>query len=1171
MMRLTTFVLLCGCLFFADKGIAQSARVTLSVKQISLEQFFNIIESQTGYRFSYSAAVIPIHKKVDIWAKNESLETLLTRTLKQLGLSHRLMSEKVIGITDTRLTAPSSIPLPPPYPQLPDTITIHGTVVDENGKPIANAAIQVRGTNKGISSAPDGTFSISLTAPAFTLDISSLNFVPRELTVSSGITRYRIMMEATAESLSEIVVVAYGTTRKGAYTGSVAQINSEKIAERSVTNVLNYIEGSAPGIQSTSSNGQPGSSPTIRIRGFGSVSASNAPLFVLDGAIYDGNISDINANDIDNFSILKDAAATALYGNKAVNGVIMISTKKGKRGQNRVQLRVNQGIYTRGMPEYNRVNAYQYYPLMWEALRNSLVYPASGTNAIPIADANQLASGVYPRFTTGANAGKQNYNGTAYSDISQLLVNNPFNVASTDIVRVDGTINPNARLLYPDDLNWYKALSRTGQRQDYTLATSGGTERRDYYISLGYNNEKGFINQSDFRRFTGRVNVNTQPLNWFKTGLNLSAAIANGNNANDELSTGFVNPFFFTRDIGPIYPVYQHNATTGAFILDNNGQKQYELGLNRASGGKAGRNVVAETALNKNIKKTNTISARSYGTITLYKGLNFTSNISVDLANLDNPTYDNKIVGDGAGDNGRASKTSSATTSYTFNQLFTYNQSFNQHHIDVLAGHENYDFNYRYSYGARSGQILENNTELINFTTTTDLTSYTYKDRTESYLSRINYDFKSKYLFSASFRRDGSSRFYQHARWGNFWSVGAGWRLDQEKYISQLKWVNMLKLRGSYGVVGNNFILNSTGDNNYYAWQALYQLNRNNALEPGYLQSSLENKDLKWETNRQLDLGVDFSLFNNRLSGTIEYFNKNSYDLLYSVPLPVSGGIDAKNMNIGTAYNRGLEVQLTGTWLQKKNFSWATTLNWTIFSNKITSQPQQEIIEETSKRMVGHSIYDYWLRQWYGVDPNDGAGLFVADKFVAGTTRINAKGDTVTTDYSNARFAYSGTAIPDFYGSISNTVAYKNFKLSFLITYQVGGKTYDAPYAYLMNTGNYGEALHTDVLRRWQKPGDITDVPRMDYSQVSNYQQQSTRYLVSSSYLNFRSATFTWAIPAKTTALLHIQDALLYITAENLGWLTARKGMNPQQAYSGLAFNAYAPARIYTLGLNITL
>lgn len=1172
MMKLTTLLLLCCCLLSVVSSFGQDTRVTLSVKQISLEQFFNILESQTGYRFSYSAAVIPLQKKIDIKARNEPLASLLTRTLQQLGLSHRLMSEHVIGITDTRLQTRSPIPSTPGYmPWQPDTITVHGTVTDENGNPISNAAVQVRGTNRGANTAPDGTFSITLIAPALTLDITSLNYVPRELTISSGVTRYRIMMEATAESLSEIVIVAYGISKKANYTGSVSQISSEKTAERSVTNALSVIEGSAPGVQTTTANGQPGSSPAIRIRGFGSVSASNAPLFVLDGAIYDGNLADINANDIDNFSILKDAAATALYGNKAVNGVIMISTKKGKRSNNKVQLRVNHGIYTRGMPEYSRVNAYQYYPLMWEALRNSLVYPATGTAAIPTADASQLASGLYPRFTTGTNAGKQNYNGTAYSDISQLLVNNPFNVASNNIVRADGTINPNAKLLYPNDLDWYKALARTGLRQDYSLSTSGGSERKDYYVSLGYNNEKGFINQSDFRRFTGRVNVNSQPLNWFKTGMNLSGAISGGNMANDGTSTGFVNPFYFTRDIGPIYPVYQHDATTGAYLPDANGQKQYDLGLNRASGGKAGRNVVAETALNRYYQNTNTISARTYATILLTKNLNFTSNISVDQYNYNYDTYDNNTVGDGAGDNGRASNTHSTTTSYTFNQLFTYNKTFKQHHVDVLAGHENYDFNYKYNYGARSGQILANNYDLVNFTTTTDLTSYTYKDRTESYLSRINYDFNNKYLLSGSFRRDGSSRFYQDSRWGNFWSVGAGWRLDQENAISKINWINLLKLRVSYGVVGNNFILNSTGDNNYFAWQALYQLNNNNASEPGYIQSSLENKDLKWESNQQFDLGLDFSLFKSRLSGTVEYFNKNSYDLLYSVPLPVSGGIDSKNMNIGTAYNRGIEVQLTGTWLRKKNLSWSTTVNWTTFTNRITSQPQAEIISDVNKRMVGHSIYDYWLRQWYGVDPGDGAGLYKAASYVAGTSRITAKGDTLTTDYSNAKMAYGGTAIPDFYGSISNTITYKNFRLSCLISYQVGGKTYDAPYASLMNGGNYGEALSTDMLRRWQKPGDVTDVPRMDYGQVTNYTAQSTRFLVSSSYLSFRTVSFSWSLPAKTISAMHLQDAMVYATGENLGWLTARKGMNPQQAFSGVTYNAYAPARTYTIGLNVTL
>lgn len=1173
-MRLTTFLLLACCLHVAAKGISQNARVTLSVKQVSLDRFFVMVEKQTEYRFSYSTAIVPLHKKIDIEANNEALETVLHRALQQLGLSYRMMNEKLIGITDARLkphTAPAQIDTYTTY--WADTlITIHGTVTDESGKPLANASVQVKGTAKGVNTGQDGKFTITIPAAATVLDISSLNYQSRMFPLTTGVTTYTIVLPASAESLSEVVVVAYGVVKKGTYTGSVSQITSEKIGDRPVTNILNVLDGAAPGVQSTAANGQPGSSPAIRIRGFASVSASNAPLYVVDGVIYDGNIANLGVDDIDNFSILKDAAATSLYGNKAANGVVMITTKKGKKGSNKVSVKASQGFYTRGIAEYDRVDAYQYYPLMWEAYRNSLVYPAlSTTTPIPQADASKLASGLYPRFTTGANAGKQNYNGAAYSDISQLLLNNPFNVAGNALVKEDGTLNPDARLLYTEDLDWYKAMARTGNRKDYSVATSGGTDKSDYYISFGYNNEKGFVTKSDYQRFSGRINVNSNPLKWFKTGMNLSGAISKGNYANDASSTGFANPFYFTRDIGPIYPIYQHDAT-GAYLLDAKGNKQYELGVNRASGAKAGRNVVAETEWNEDVFKRNIVSARTFGTISFLRDFTFTSNISVDLSNFSEPTYTNKIIGDGSGDGGRASNTATTTTSYTFNQLLSYSKNYNQHHIDVLAGHENYDYTYKYVYGARSGQVLDGNTELINFTTTTSLTSYTYNDRTESYLSRLNYDYQGRYLLSASYRRDGSSRFYKDSRWGNFWSVGAGWRLDQENFLAAAHWVNLLKIRASYGVVGNNFILNTAGTaDNYYAWQALYQLNRNNAAEPGYIQSALENKGLKWESNKQLDLGVDFSLFKNRLSGTVEYFHKNSYDLLYNVPLPVSAGLDTKNMNIGTAYNRGIEVQLTGQILQQKNFSWSMDINWTTFTNKITSQPQTEIVDGTKKRMVGRSIYDYWLRQWYGVDPEDGAGLYLASKYVAANSRITKNGDTVTTDYNNAKLDYFGTAIPDFYGSVTNNLSYKNFKLSFLISYQVGGKTYDVNYATVMNSGNYGEALHTDLLKRWQKKGDITDVPRMDFGQVTNYGAQSTRWLVSSSYLNFRSVNLSYTLPKKLASRLFVQGATIYAGAENLGWITARKGMNPQQSYSGVTSNVYAPARVYTIGLNVSL
>jgi TonB-dependent SusC/RagA subfamily outer membrane receptor len=411
----------------------------------------------------------------------------------------------------------------------------------------------------------------------------------------------------------------------------------------------------------------------------------NDPLYVVDGVVYDGGISNINMDDVESMSVLKDAASTALYGSRGSNGVIIITTKRGKKNRNQLSFKVTQGISERGIPEYDRVNAFEYYPLMWEAYRNSLVYAAT---PVPIGTANQ----------------------TATNGIKTNLGYNPFNVANNDIVRTDGTLNPNAQLLWADDLDWNKDLKSQGYRQEYGLNYNGGNEKSDYFASFGYLSDKGFIIRSDLRKFTGRLNVNTQPLKWFKTGLNIAGTVTNSNTASDASSTGYVNPFFFARNMGSIYPVYAHNQTTGEYMLDALGNRFYDYGNmsaigipNRPAGGSPGRHAPQETKLNEQLFKRNILSARGYADVYFTKDLKFTTNISVDLTSYYGSTYDNNIIGDGA-PAGRASKESSTTTSYTFNQLLSYSKAIKEHNFSILAGHENYSYNYNNFTGSRQGQ-----------------------------------------------------------------------------------------------------------------------------------------------------------------------------------------------------------------------------------------------------------------------------------------------------------------------------------------------------------------------------------------------------------------------------------------------------------------------------------
>ncbi len=1036
---------------------------------------------------------------------------------------------------------------------------ITGKVLDGKGSPVSGASIVIKGTTTGTSANSEGNFSLTVSPSARILVISSVNFTSVEVPIA-GKSSVSVTLQSVSENLGEVVVVAYGTVKKEALTGSVGTIKAAQIAQRPIGNVTNAIEGAIPGVVTSSSNGQPGSGLAIRVRGFGSINATSDPLFVVDGAPYVGGTSNINPDDVESVTVLKDAASTSLYGSRAANGVVMITTKKGQRGRNNVSLKATNGVVSRGLAEYDRLDAKQYYPIQWEAYRNSLVYPASGA-AISLDSANRVASGL-----------------TSRTSILGLLSYNPFNVAGNTIVGVDGKINPNAALIYGDDLDWTNDLMRNGTRKDYNLNFNGGADKSDYFVSLGYIKEEGFTKRSDLERFSARLNVNVQPKTWFKTGLNISGNYSVSNTASDGGSTNFVNPFFYSRNVGPIYPVYAHNMTTGQFLLDASGNKFYDLGNmggaqgvpNRPSGGFAGRHAIAETLLNEAIFRRTVASARTYQEFTFLKNFKFTNTVAIDFQTQNDATYENTLVGDGA-PAGRSRRSTSSSTGLVATQLLNYAQTFGSHRVEALAGHES--FNQRESGldAFKQGQSLSGNTELGNFTTINSANSSVDNYRVESYFSRVNYDFQSKYFLSGSIRRDGNSRFATESRWGTFWSVGGGWKIDKENFMRTITWIDALKLRGSYGVVGN---ADGIG---FYAYQGLYVF-ANNANEPGIVQSQTSslNRSLSWEKNKQFDIGIDFSLFKGRINGSVEYYDRGSSDLLFAVPQALSTGILSVNKNTATMFNKGIEVQLNGDIVRTKDFTWNMNVNVSTVKNEITKMPEgiPEFISGTKKFSVGQSIFGYWLRTYYGVDPTDGAALYVADNTASTTGRrilVNKNGgnDTLTTLQSNGKFEYHGSSIPDLYGSFTQSFSFKGFTLSALFTFQLGGSTYDANFQGLMSAGTYGGALSTAVLNRWQKAGDITDVPRMDAGRLVDFNATSSRWLIDASYLNIRTVSVTYALPKALLSRWKVNNSQVFVSAENLAFFSKRKGLNNQQAFSGVTSNGYPPARVISAGLSL--
>ena len=1018
---------------------------------------------------------------------------------------------------------------------LAQNINVSGVVTDAaTGEGVPFASIQVKGTMTGTSTDADGNYAISVPKNAI-LIVSSIGYINQEVAID-GRTVINVMLAPDTESIEETVVIAYGTVNKKDFTGSAAAIDSKKLEARPITNATNALEGITSGVQFTSASGQPGSAPSIRIRGFGSFSADSAPLYVVDGVPFDGAISNINSDDIESITVLKDAASSALYGARAANGVVLITTKKGRSEKINFSVRINHGFSVRGIPEYDRLDAYQYVPVEWDIMRNGFV--TAGTYG-SVAEASAAAS--------AAIMG------------SAALNNNPFNVAANQVVGTDGSLNSSAKLLYPDDLDWSKAVERLGHRQEYTMSAGGASQKSDYYFSIGYLNDQGYALRSYMERFNARMNVNVQPRKWIKTGLNMAGTMASGNTANTGSSTGYVNMFYFARNIGPIYPIHQHNAD-GSFVLDEEGNKVYDW-TNRGGGASSGRHIIAETLWNEDLYKRDILNTRGYVDIIFFEGLKFSVNVGYDTRNYLNSSFDNPHVGDGS-PSGRADNEHYRYDTVNLNQLLTYNKTFNGHTIDLLVGHESYRNQYRYFRGFRQGLVAEGNTELVNFTTTNSLTGYRNVYTTEGYLARANYNFAHRYYLSASFRRDASSRFYKDARWGNFWSVGGSWRIDQEPFMTAVPWVSQAKLRASYGSVGND------GTSSWYAWQSLYSINRN-ANTPGFLQStSAGNKELQWEKNMSFDVALEFGLFRDRITGQVEFFHRISDNLLFSVPLPTSSGVTSQWQNIGTMYNQGIELQLGADIIRKRDFTWNMSLNLSHLKNVITKLPQEEIIDGTKKYMVGHSMFDFWMYEWAGVDPQTGDSMY----YVGGYDdegNYTGQGRTTTNDYTKADKYYCGTSLPKVYGSLQNTFSFFNFNLSILTTFGVGGLKYDTTYGSLMSYSNYGSSLHVDMLKRWQKPGDDTLVPRADMQRQAYQNQGSSRWLTNASYINLRNVSLSYTFPRRWAQAIDLSSIQLFGSVENLHLFTHRSGMDPQYNFSGTSYNSYSPARTMSFGVNL--
>lgn len=1078
---------------------------------------------------------------------------------------------------------------------------VKGTVIFEDDKaPVIGASVFVKGTTVGTTTDIDGKFVLAgVPADAKFIVVSFIGMQTEEVAVKPEVN---VALKAGTETLEEAVVtIAYGAAKKSSLTGAVASVDAEKIESRITTDVASALEGAVAGVQVNSTYGAPGESATIRIRGIGTINGDANPLYVVDGVPYDGDSADLNPADIESVSVLKDAASAALYGNRASNGVVLITTKKGTTGKIQMKLDVKQGVYMAGLDNYSTMDANDWMEFSWMNMRNKLVSDGSDKTAAAVYTCNNL--------------------------IQERIKNNIYNKADNELFTINGKLVSDAKILpgYADDLDWYKDAFRTGWRQEYNLRASGGSDNSDYYFSLGYLNEQGYVVNADFDRLSLRAVVNTKPFKWLKTGANLYGSYSNTNHTDGTDDAEYTNFYGVCRQMAPVYPVHIHNIRTGEYELDANGNKQYSIGYWTDEQGYVqtvrnqyeDRNIIWENVVNSNTSRKTVLNGTAYVDIYFLKDFTFTVKGNVNLRSNVNDRYYSPEIGSARGI-GFLTKKETNTNKITLQQQLRWSHQFHNHSLSVLLAHETYDYTYDYTYGKKMGEIINGLQNFSNFAQISDLDGYTNKYRTESYLTRVRYNYREKYNLEGSFRRDGSSRFDSNARWGNFWSIGANWMISHEDFMSSVDWINTLKLRADYGEVGND------AGASYWSYMNLYSIDHISKEGALYF-SQHANPELQWETSQSWGVGIESRMF-GIWNFNVEYFDKRNKDLLFDVYNPLSAGAtklteyeSLTTKNLGTISNRGVELETDIDVFKNRNWKINLGGNVTYLVNEVMSLPEgnENGISINSARQrieVGHPLYSWYLYQWAGIDQMNGRSLYHCDmdnycitvgnssapdaeikygkpKYDEITGRITnlfpksyqeINGKPYTYTYTYAKRDFAGSAHPDFFGSVSANIRFKQFTLSALCTYSIGGYTYDSVYKTLMSSSaTTMHAYHTDMIdRAWigipigmteDSPDRIDPEakPIVSSAYSTNSNATSTQWLISSSYFIIKNLKLTYNLQKKVCKSMGIRGASVSLTGENLATFAARNGLNPQQATNGIHGNVLVTPRIVTIDLSV--
>ncbi|CDA86180.1 tonB-dependent receptor plug domain protein [Bacteroides sp. CAG:754] len=1002
------------------------------------------------------------------------------------------------------------------------TQKVTGVVIsEEDGQPVVGASVLVKGTTQGTITDVDGNFNLSnVPSSAKTLQISYIGMQTQEVAIKPTL---KVVLKSDAQQIDEVMVVAYGTAKKASFTGAASTVKGDKVLKDiPVTSFEEALSGTTPGLTINSTSGQPGAGLQIRVRGTGSMNASNEPLYVIDGVpVVSGDIaisavtddskafnvmSSINPSDIENITVLKDAAAASLYGSRAANGVILITTKHGKAGKTRVNFKANWGFSDWAMKNRKSVNGQQRHELTYEACYNeATIY------GIPDDDGNYTG----PASEAEAKAYAQ--------EMADFYADDKY------------------------DVDWEDAFFRKhGSSQNYEFSAQGGDERNSFFASLAYKKEEGKSRTSSLDGFMGRINaVHRSANNKWQMGANISMSRQSSSVSSE--GTAYANPFFLINYVcTPNMPIYddEGNYYTHPFL-----QQIFTH-----------THPVEDINLDKNESKVFRSFNNLWASYQFIEGLTLKQSISYDYVNNNSITYWPLNSNNGTLTGGlRANYPMQQQNSYsstTLNYVKTFGQ---KHNLDALIGWDVDDRRTEYVFATSSGYPHDKLPESINAATPEEGSAYYTEDHLLSLLSRVNYDYDNKYYASVNFRRDGSSRLGANNRWANFWSVSAAWRLTQEDFMKGITQINDLKVRASYGI-------NGTLPRDLYGHLSLYGYGYNYQSIAGSAPKSVPNPDLSWEKNKNFNIGFDASLF-DRLNISFDYYSRRTSDLLQNVPTSMAVGFKTMLKNVGEMTNRGVELDINVDVFKHTQVKWNTGLALSHNSNKVSKLYEgKDIIDGTSIIREGESYYSWWSREWAGVDPATGE-----EQWVLNTK--NADGSLnkeLTKNPAQAQRVVIGKPDPKLTGGWRNSVSWKGLELNLLFNFSLGGKIFDTMRTSFTDTDGYVVYYNSSVdqLDRWQKPGDVTSVPR----RINNYEYGnygSSRFMKDLNYLRLKSMSLSYTLPAQLTRRAQMENVRLFISGSNLLTWTSYKNVDPEQPINGIPTFAFPNLKSVTLGIEI--